>query len=169
MELSKKQKTLSYIVFGVYIFLLTWLILFKFQIDIFNMPFKRNINLIPFAQPKIVNGRVDISEMLYNVAVFLPFGVYVGLFFEKLKLWQKFLLPLSLSLLYEILQLVLAIGLSDITDVITNTAGGILGVLCFMLLCKWLKDKTVNTINIIGICCESVAVAVLALLIIINL
>ncbi len=169
MELSKAQKRLSYTVFGIYIFLLTWLILFKFQVDIFNMPHKRNLNLIPFAQPKLIGGRVDISEMLYNVAVFVPLGVYICVFFEKMKLWQKLLLPLGVSVLYESAQFIFAIGLSDITDVITNTAGGAFGVLVFVLLRKWLGEKTVNAVGIIGACTESAALAVIAILLLANL
>ncbi len=163
--MTKREKIISVIIFGIYMLLLTWLILFKFSTDFINLPFKRNINLIPFAEPKLVNGKVDISEMLYNFAVFVPFGVYIGMFFTKFKFFIKLILPFCLSLLYEVIQYVFAIGLSDITDVITNTAGGIFGLLCFELLCSILKKKVITVINIIGFAVELIAFVLLSVII----
>ena len=41
---------------------------------------------------------------------------------------RKLLAVVALSVTYEVLQYVLAIGASDITDVITNTLGGAAGL-----------------------------------------
>ena len=43
----------------------------------------------------------------------------------------KLLIIAGISLLLEITQYILAIGSSDITDLITNTAGGLLGCLLY--------------------------------------
>jgi hypothetical protein len=43
-------------------------------------------------------------------------------------LWGKVALICSFSLSVEVIQFVFAIGVADITDVITNTSGGLLGL-----------------------------------------
>ena len=53
--------------------------------------------------------------------MFIPMGIYINLFKPKWSFIQKATLCLGISLLFEILQFVLAIGASDITDIIGNT------------------------------------------------
>lgn len=77
---TKRQKAMSAIVCGLYIFLLIWLILFKFNINFADLDHMRNINLIPFQESLIVNGRIDLKEIIYNILVFVPLGVYVSMF-----------------------------------------------------------------------------------------
>ena len=48
----------------------------------------------------------------------------------KVKLYAKIMMIAGTSFLLETTQYVLAIGRSDITDVLTNTAGGLLGAYC---------------------------------------
>ena len=45
---NNRSKMISYIVFGAYLFLLTWLVLFKFAFTIEEIPHLRQVNLIPF-------------------------------------------------------------------------------------------------------------------------
>lgn len=56
---SKKQKTITYLIFGVYIILLVWLILFKFGIHIDEIVHNRSLNLIPFKESTIINGHIN--------------------------------------------------------------------------------------------------------------
>ena len=84
----------------------------------------------------ITNGRINFSEMIDNVLVFCPFGIYIEVLYRCWNLSEKVLSFFCVSLIYEIMQYVLAIGRSDITDVIMNTAGGIVGILGYSLLRK---------------------------------
>lgn len=45
---NNRSKMISNIVFGAYLFLLTWLVLFKFAFTIEEIPHLRQLNLIPF-------------------------------------------------------------------------------------------------------------------------
>ena len=54
---------------------------------------------------------------------------------------MKLLIIAGISLLLEITQYILAIGSSDITDLITNTAGGLLGI-CFIFYCGSIAKKS---------------------------
>ena len=51
---------------------------------------------------------------------------------------------------YEIVQDILAIGRSDITDLIGNTLGGIIGIGLFVVIKKILDKNTVKIINVLA-------------------
>ena len=75
----KKEQRLTGILLGIYLILLTWLILFKLQLPLGGWVPYRSLNLVPFGASLIVNGAVDVQEILYNGLVFLPFGLYLGM------------------------------------------------------------------------------------------
>lgn len=168
MFLTKKQKTITWGVFGIYLFLLAWLILFKFSTDFTQLGHMRNVNLIPFKESVIVNGRLFLDEIIYNILVFVPFGVYVNIFKNDWSFAAKILPPLCLSVIFEVVQFALAIGASDITDVIGNTLGGIIGLLLYSLFKKLFRNKSVTIINILGLIIEILAFVMLGILLVAN-
>lgn len=141
---SKKQKIITFTVLGIYLFLLTWLILFKFSANLYELSHFRSINLIPFGASMITNGKINLDEILYNILVFIPWGVYFTVLKPEWPLTQKIISGGCLSLTFEILQFIFAIGASDITDVIGNTLGGILGISLCQILKKLFKEKIFN-------------------------
>lgn len=166
---SERQKIYTYILFGIYIVMLMWLILFKFSVDFTDLPHIRNINLIPFAQSAVVNGRISISEIAYNVIVFIPMGVLVSMCKKEWGFVRKALPAFAASLVFETLQYAFAIGASDITDLIGNTLGGIIGILVFALLVKMWKEKAVLIINIIATIILIMGLLMLGVLIVSNM
>ena len=130
----KKEQRLTGILLGIYLILLTWLILFKLQLPLGGWVPYRSLNLVPFGASLIVNGAVDVQEILYNGLVFLPFGLYLGMLQPRRSWWKNLLVMAGVSLAYETLQYLLAIGASDITDLLMNTAGGAVGLLVFSAL-----------------------------------
>lgn len=74
----------------------------------------------------------------------------------------------SVSLLYEVLQFIFAIGASDITDIIGNTFGGIIGIFIYIVLHRLFKtefkiNKVLNIIALIGTICVIILLAFLVL------
>ena len=74
------------------------------------------------------------TEMLANVAVFVPFGFFLTEFLATTKrfgAWQRIgrvaLAAFCLSLCIESLQLVFHLGVFEITDLVLNTVGGVVG------------------------------------------
>ena len=108
----KQNRKLTKVLLMVYLLALTWIILFKLQMDFSNLRDMnyRSVNLIPFAGSGIVNDRVDVSEILLNVAAFVPFGIYVSMLKPDGGFWKKVLPIFCVSLFYEVMQYVLAIG-----------------------------------------------------------
>ena len=113
--------------FVLYIFLLTWIIVFKFRIDIRNLRYLRTINLIPFKEN-------DLKEILINIFLFIPYGMYLRELTKKKSLTVGIII--LTSFIFEVLQYILHIGISDITDVMMNTLGGMVGILLISILEK---------------------------------
>ncbi|WP_408606180.1 VanZ family protein [Cellulosilyticum ruminicola] len=126
------------------------------------------MNFIPFTESVITNSHLDITEILYNILVFVPLGIYVSIFKPHWSFLNKAMPSLCLSLLLETLQFIFAIGASDITNIIGNTLGRICGILLFLCLKKLFKKKYLTIINCIGLSVESLAIILLSLLILYN-
>lgn len=155
MEHSKskqttKSNTLTLILLFVYLVALTWIILFKFSTSIQHLPQLRNINLIPYGDSLIVNSKLSYSELLLNMIVFLPFGVYVSMLKPDWQVWKRACPAIIMSLLFEIIQYIFAIGASDITDLINNSLGGIVGCLLYVLCTKLFHEHTNRILNILA-------------------
>ena len=67
---NNRSKMISYIVFGAYLFLLTWLVLFKFAFTIEEIPHLRQLNLIPFHYETSVAYITHMKEVIYNILIF---------------------------------------------------------------------------------------------------
>lgn len=149
----KKEQRITTVLLTIYLIILTWIILLKMQVTTEMLPSIRNINLIPYGQSVIVNGRIDFTEIVNNAIAFIPVGVYVAMLKPGWSFIKKVLPSVGISLIYEVLQYVFAIGATDITDVINNTIGGIVGVciaaLCFTMF-KEKAYKVLHTLAIIG-------------------
>lgn len=171
LNVNHNQKKLTIILFLIYLTVLSWIILFKMQFDISllkNMNL-RNINLIPFAGSLIVNGKVDVSEIILNTIVFIPFGLYVSIVENKSTMILKIVPIFIVSLIYETLQYIFSIGSSDITDLLGNTLGGFIGICIFFILSKILGQKSIKVINILSLIGTILIVAFLGLLIFANI
>lgn len=160
---SKLQKNTTIGLFIAYVFLLTWLILFKLQTNISDLAHIRNINLIPFAGSMIVNGKVSLKEIIYNVLVFVPLGIYMNIFKSKWSFIQKILPCLGLSLVFEAIQFIFAIGASDITDIISNTVGGIIGIGLYGLFKRLFKDRAITVVNVMALITTVVVIVIMIL------
>ncbi len=163
---SKKEKRITCIVFGIYMFLLCWLVLFKFATNIEEIPHMRGVNLIPFYSG--TENVFHFKEVLYNVLVFVPAGYYLTAFGSEKSPVLGVIGTTLLSLFFEITQWIFAIGATDITDVITNTLGGFSGMLLFFIMGRIFRNRRVKIINILGIAIEVLGCLLLGILLIAN-
>jgi len=146
MEKSKNnQNKITAGLFAVYLFALIWIIVFKMQFSFQGLPDFRKINLIPFADSANVNNQIYFNEIIYNVFAFIPFGIYIGMLKPSWSFLKKIAVIAGVSLLFEVLQFIFAIGASDITDLIGNTLGGIIGVGVYIVFCKLFSTKANNS------------------------
>ena len=135
----KKERKITIALLVIYLLILSWIILFKLQFSILDLDRVREINLIPFYYEHEVTFHA--TEVLQNVLIFMPFGIYMCLLFPKSRFGVKLLLISVVSLLLEICQYVLAIGRSDITDLITNICGGLFGIILYKAAIRLFRNK----------------------------
>lgn len=87
-----------------------------------------------------------VYTVLFNVVLTMPLGVFVGLIY-KARWWQATLAGLGVSLFFELTQLSGLYGIYDhpyrqfdVNDLITNTAGALLGFWCYLPMRRLLPD-----------------------------
>lgn len=141
MKAISKTTKMTKVLFIIYLIALFEIIIFKLDVPFTNMGYLRSINLIPFYESLIVNGKINLSEIFMNMVIFIPLGVYIEMLFSKWSTVKKIAIIFTVSLICEISQFIMAIGASDITDIINNTLGGIVGLLIMCLLVKIFKNK----------------------------
>lgn len=123
----------------VYFLILSWGILSKFHIGTLATAdwewlknpgillkmgdYRPMINFIPLA------GSASSSEVALNIVGFIPFGFLLVKAYPKFSWANCVILVVILSLFYEMVQYVLNIGILDITDVMNNSIGGIVGII----------------------------------------
>ncbi|WP_278849736.1 VanZ family protein [Thomasclavelia spiroformis] len=118
-----------YLSFALYFTLMPILISLPF---IFNHPYEF-MNLVLFVD--VTSGRGDfIRQVVLNIVMTIPFGFLLPLVREKkmnlLKvIFHTFLLSLGIEMLQPLIN---GVRSSDITDIITNVTGGIIGYILYL-------------------------------------
>jgi glycopeptide antibiotics resistance protein len=71
---------------------------------------------------------IPIKNLLGNLLLFLPMGIYLPYIFKKLYIFRNYFKYITLFLIsIEIMQLILRRGSFDIDDFILNIIGAIIG------------------------------------------
>ena len=131
LALTLYNRAVSALPLSTYINLFAEFIPFKTFIEYFNL---------------INDGVLTIWKVIYqitgNLLLFFPMGLLFPLVFTKLNSAKKCLpLIIGIILILETLQLLLKIGSFDMTDVILNTFGAILGYLLYRSITHNLLKK----------------------------
>lgn len=145
---STNMKSWSKAALVVYLLFLLWLVLFKSSVDVFSVILNyqtRGLNLIPFTDA----SRGNLSEMVSNFVIFVPLGLLLSANFKRTNIWLRLVYILAFSVAVEVIQFVLAIGVTDITDVIMNSLGGLLGLMLYRFSSKHINDKKLDQFIII--------------------
>lgn len=130
--------------------ILIWIVMLKGNAAFTLMgPHFRSINLIPFYYMHDLG--FTVMEVSANFAIFIPFGIYMNIFRAERKLRSKIFSCFLLSLIFEVLQFITGFGMSDITDIIANTAGGAAGIFICFLFKRLFGEKYLAVINGCGI------------------
>ena len=166
--INNRQRNLTRILFAVYFLILVWILLFKMSFSLDELYKSRSINIIPFMGSVVVNGRIYINEIIDNILVFIPLGIYICMLKEDWSILRKISVGFFISLGIEVLQFILAIGATDITDLLGNTLGGILGIGVFYLFSKLFKNKTNKIINTLALIATILLVSMISILLLAN-
>lgn len=148
----RKQKTITRNLFMIYFILLTWIILMKTEFSFETVYRMRSLNLIPLEGTAVRNNQLDYQEIYLNILIFVPFGLYLSMMKPNWSFLKKLFPIFLVSFIFESLQYIFSIGATDITDLIGNTLGGVLGIFSYYLVSKGIKDrlKTNHFFNLFG-------------------
>lgn len=132
---------------GLYIIILFAFLFFKtnsFQ----------SVNLIPFytITDYLSNGGIfSLINVLGNIALFIPLGIYLILFNHNKRVLINTLWSILISVAVEILQYLFKVGATDIDDILLNGLGGFFGIVIYKISCKIFKGKVKYAIGLISI------------------
>ena len=138
----KHARIITLVLFVIYALVLTGLILFKFPFSYDDTGSGRHLNLIPFAGSFTAHGVVGLGQIVENVLVFVPLGIYLCMLFPSWSVRHKLIPIVATTVGFETIQYLFAIGRADITDVIGNALGGLVGVALYALLARALGTRT---------------------------
>lgn len=157
-EAAPRPGTATTALFVVYLALLGWVVLWKLETPWVGTAAQRVVKLVPFAADGGA-GASDPSEVLANLVLFVPLGLYLGLLAPSWPWWKAVGAIAGTSLALEAAQYALAVGRSDVTDLVVNTAGGVVGLALHALARRTLRARATAVVTR-----ACVAVTVLALL-----
>ena len=166
--MKNKAKSVTIVLTTIYSFMVVWIILFKMS-TLSEIPYLdhiRSINLIPFHYDDETSSH--LSEVLNNVMIFIPMGVYLKML--KITDVKAILLGMTFSLGLEMLQFILTVGASDITDIMTNTAGTAIGVGIYAILSLIFRksEKLDKVLCILASVCTILLISMIAILLFAN-
>ena len=164
---SNRANRLTNALLVIYLIALFWILLFKLGVQ-FSYMGSRSVNLIPFGEPLTTNGKTDISEIILNMVIFVPLGIYAGVLFKRWSWGKKLFFFFLTSLTIEGLQFILRVGAFDITDIITNISGGIIGLMIFKIIEK-LFNNSVRSQKFINIIAATGTIVIISLLLLLKL
>jgi glycopeptide antibiotics resistance protein len=130
----------------VYLVLLAWIVLWKLEVPYVGGGALRQIKLVPFA-PSGGAGASAPFDIVANIVLFVPFGLYLGLLEPSWPWWKATGAVAGASLVLEVAQYVLAVGSSDVTDIVLNTAGGLAGIGLLALARRRLQARTATVMT----------------------
>lgn len=146
---SGLHNLLLYSAFGIYLLILFALLFLKrTSFSAINLvPFKSIIN---FFDGDMLARAFALNNIMGNIVLFIPLGVYITLFNRNKKVSLNMCLVAFISVIAEIAQYLFRVGVTDIDDVILNTVGGLMGILTFKLIYHFWGEKTRLIIEILA-------------------
>ncbi|MGB4610626.1 MAG: VanZ family protein [Saccharofermentanales bacterium] len=151
---KKNHKIIAVVLFVVYLAALVYILLFKADSGFSPQDYTAihqitnqkpsNYNLIPlktirlFLNSFLRNQNLpSLLNILGNIMIFVPFGIFIPLFWpDRNSFLITFLSGSLIILLIEFVQLITVWGIMDIDDYLLNILGVILGWLLSRLLIK---------------------------------
>ena len=142
MDANKRNKKLHlWVCFIAYLLLLGYLVFFSSYMGRdgnnnyrYNLVFFQEIGRFYYYGIRTGNWDLFLLNVVGNIAVFIPIGVFFCKLFKRCKkLFPTALLTFELSLVIEIIQLLTKVGSFDVDDLFLNTMGGVCGYIIYMI------------------------------------
>ncbi len=122
------------VVYSSALLLLQYVFVLYSSTFIFREPRKeRKYNFQPFWNYNEISEEKTfvLSEILMNVAVFIPIGLLLGIVFSRIAWWKVVLIGSLISMSIEFSQFAFMRGFAETNDVIHNTLGCLIGYMLY--------------------------------------
>jgi glycopeptide antibiotics resistance protein len=156
MKIQNKLRRTAAMLFLIYILILVWVIMLKCNMEIpvrMSLEFFGDMTVEQRAEWTFCHFRFNgdgpfiskdaIEDMLVNIVLFVPIGMMLPFIFKKHRFPMTALYGFLMTLAFELSQFIFAIGGFAYIDLITNTAGSVIGCALFYLIYPRLKENTV--------------------------
>lgn len=145
-------------IFFVYFLVVIYFTFFKSGVLAINLDQSRYMNIIPLKETvkMFKDNYMGLGNSLYNVLgnilLFMPLGFFIPMLFKKCNNSKKILLyGFTASFTIEGIQYFTAMNIADVDDIIFNTLGALLGLICYRIFYKIIKlNNLVKHIDNIG-------------------
>ena len=143
---KKQIRLLCRVLFALYIAGLVYFLFFADMLDRVGIERSYHYNVIPFREIRrfivyadLLGPVAVISNLFGNIAIFMPFGFLLPhIDLDGLDdITCPLLFSLLLTILIETTQMMLNLGQADLTDIVANVLGGVLGYVVYWLLGRW--------------------------------
>lgn len=151
------NRKLLYLTLINFLIILCWIVIFKVNRSWVPEVTDR-LRSLPIIQrfgKSIIPGHTIVKELktkgfsfssdhFLNVLAFIPFGILLPYFIDKKGYTYTALISFGSSLFFELLQLFTGIGHYDSSDLLTNTLGGLIGILLYRFIFSKMRGNIVN-------------------------
>ena len=148
---SAAPGVLAIVLFVIYGLLPVGVVLFKLPFQYQLTDSGREVNLIPFAGSFGSRRDLGVGEVIENLLVFVPLGVYVPMVRSRWGFRRTLLAVAATSVAFEVIQFAFGIGRADITDVLCNTLGGAVGIGLYAISTKLLGARTNRVLTVVAL------------------
>jgi len=139
MAANKKRTIFWWVCFLAYLLLLGYVVFYSFGREE-NADYRYNLTLLQeigryyYLGIRTGNWHLFILNVLGNVCVFVPLGIFLPKLFSKCQNpLLTILFSFELSLCVEIIQLITKVGSFDVDDLLLNTLGGLCGFVIYTI------------------------------------
>lgn len=133
LQKQRNIQDLIFVFFGIYLFCLCYIVTSK-QIGYLDSNFTFFREICRYE----VYSKLFIKNVIGNILLFIPLGMFLTYKFETKKIYHIFFLTLYFSFFIEVIQLLIG-RVFDVDDILLNVVGGLIGYCIYMLFFYLLK------------------------------
>jgi glycopeptide antibiotics resistance protein len=104
-----------------------------------------------------------LNEVVQNIAIFIPFGIYISMLVREWSFGKRLLPIIATTVGFEVIQFFSGTGRADITDVVDNVLGGVIGLVFYAAASRVWGTKAHRALNVGGILCTVAALVMVAI------
>ena len=133
------------LLFWIYVIALLRITVFRDDFSLSHIMTNGKLNLELFSAyiPFLRGGFIWLFIYLFvgNIVWFIPLGAYLVWKEPRHTVWRAVLIGFLLSLVIEVSQYIFGVGVTEVDDLVLNTAGTLIGVILMRIVQKIVKER----------------------------